>query len=127
MAGIASGLTKHLGNIESIRIADLGGSGSSAESAVEKYANIPPNILAKFMTKINALGFGDLLTRFKIGRNSFDNFGENKNNVMFDENNNSVTFDKKFLEEVLDKIGVDKEMLDELLEEAKHDKNQATK
>jgi uncharacterized membrane protein YqiK len=127
MAGVASGLTKHLGNIESIRIADLGGSGSSAESAVEKYANIPPNILAKFMTRLNALGFGDLLTRFKIGKNSFDNFGNDKislKDVIFDEKNNTITFDRVFLEKVLDRVGLDKEMIDDLLEEAKNDSNQ---
>jgi uncharacterized membrane protein YqiK len=127
MAGVASGLTKHLGNIESIRIADLGGSGSSAESAVEKYANIPPNILAKFMTRLNALGFGDLLTRFKIGRNSFDNFGDDKislKDVIFDEKSNTITFDRIFLEKVLDRVGLDKEMIDDLLEEAKNDSNQ---
>lgn len=124
MAGVASGLTKHLGNIESIRIADLGGNsqGSGAESAIERYAHIPPNILAKFMTRLNALGFGDLLTRFKIGRNSFDNFGESSNrikDILFDEKNNTLIFNKDFFEELLDKVGLEREILDELLEESK--------
>ena len=124
MSGVASGLTKHLGNIESIRIADLGGNGqgSGAESAIEKYANIPPNILAKFMTRLNALGFGDLLTRFKIGKNSFDNLGESTSGVkdiLFDEKNNALIFNKDFFEELMDKVGLEREMLDELLEESK--------
>ena len=122
MAGVASGFTKHLGNIESIRIADLGGSGQSGESAIEKYAHIPPNMLAKFTTRLNALGFSDLLSRFKIGGNSFDNLGENKpkfKDILFDEKNNTLLFDKDYFETLLEKVGLEPEMLDELLEESK--------
>ena len=123
MAGVASGLTKHLGNIESIRIADLGGSGmNGGESAIEKYAHIPPNLLARFTTRLNALGFSDLLTRFKIGKNSFDNLGESTGglkDVLFDEKSNALIFNKDFFEELMDKVGLEREMLDELLEESK--------
>ena len=123
MAGVASGLTKHLGNIESIRIADLGSGGQGGESAIEKYAHIPPNMLAKFTTRLNALGFSDLLSRFKIGQNSFDNLGESKkssvHDILFDEKNNTILFNKDYFEELLEKVGLEPEMLDELLEESK--------
>jgi hypothetical protein len=122
MAGVASGFTKHLGSIESIRIADLGGNGTGGESAIEKYAHIPPNMLAKFTTRLNALGFSDLLSRFKIGQNSFDNLGEKKSavkDILFDEKNNTILFDKDYFEELLEKVGLEPEMLDELLEESK--------
>lgn len=73
MAGIAKGITKHLSNIESIRITDLGGgNGSDTGGGIERLAELPPKLLLKFITTMNTLDLGEILEKFGISSDSFD-------------------------------------------------------
>lgn len=71
-SSIAEGITKHLGNIDSIRIAELGGS-SSENGGIEKFAELPPKILVKLLAGMNALDLGVIAEKFGLTGETFDN------------------------------------------------------
>ncbi len=92
LSGVMEGLTAHLGNIESIRIADFGNNSNGNKNALDKLVDMPTDTLIKLITKLNGLGMGDLVTRFGIGEDSFDNLGSKSNNQI-------KTSDKSDIEE----------------------------
>lgn len=86
LTGVASGVSQHLSNIESLRIADIGGGSSGADgNVIDKIVDLPPNVLTKLIAKLNMLGLGDLVDKIKDHDSSFDNMGYDKEKPDYQE------------------------------------------
>ena len=109
LSKFANVITKHISNIESVNIADLGGEGKGGMGgAFERFAFMIPTLLSQTISKLNKVGIAQALTDIGVDKESINNLKKNRKIV-------------EEFSEIGEKVGIknSKELVDEFL--AKHD------
>lgn len=83
LAGVFGEIAKPLGQIESIKIVDVGGDNTSRH--LSNLAELSPQIFLNFLSKFKAAGFGDILSRFGISNDLIDVLSEASKNNSFEK------------------------------------------
>lgn len=76
LSKLANNMTKHLSSIDSVTIADMGGSNGGA-SSLEKFALLIPTIFSQTISKINKVGISQTMSDMGINQENIDKLKQN--------------------------------------------------
>ena len=108
LSKLANNMTKHLASIDSVTIADMGG--SNGGSSLEKFALLIPTIFSQTISKINKVGISQTMSDMGIDKESINKMKKNKNF-------------KKMAKNMGKKAGLDEDKVDEFY---KNEENSST-
>lgn len=77
LSKLANNMTKHLSSIDSVTIADMGG--SNGGSSLEKFALLIPTIFSQTISKINKVGISQTMLDMGIDKENINKVKKNKN------------------------------------------------